>query len=208
MRLHDLLSVLYAPVNAFDQSDHLFSYQQPQLNEDGSCPIVKVPGEMFDLSQLVETDDGRDLLRDLLIRLNRLVHFVTGQTKVDWFGIYLHHHGNLIKYAYQGSMSKGEFPISKEHYETSLNTRVFMDASAHHIADVEHYDGPYYRCDAMVKSEFCCPILNSAGETVGIFDCEAHETNFFSDKLEFFGQELKKALEVFLSAHPYMQQMV
>lgn len=206
MQLHDLLSVLYAPVNPYDKSEHLFSYIQPQLNEDGSCPIVKVPGEVFDLSQLADNEHEREILLDMLVRLSRLVRYVHQQTGVEWFGVYLHHHGNLIKYSYIGSMSKGEFPISQEHYETSVNTRVFMDVKSHHIADVEHYDGPYYRCDAKVKSEFCCPIEDGEGNAIGIFDCEAHSPNFFTDKLEIFGENVKKALEVFFLAHPYMEE--
>lgn len=204
MQLHDLLSVLYAPVNPYDKAKHLLTYIQPQLNEDGSCPIVKVPGEVFDLGQLVDNEEEKVILQDMLIRLNRLVRYVNDCTGVEWFGVYLHHHGNLIKYAYIGSMSKGVFPISEEHYKTSVNTQVFMDGKSHHIADVDHYDGPYYRCDAKVKSEFCCPLIDEQGQPFGIFDCEAHTANFFADKLDLFGVNVKKALEVFLQAHPFM----
>lgn len=203
MRLHDLLSVLYAPVHQSDNFDHLLTYVQPQLNEDGSCPIVKVPGETFDLGQLADNNEERLELTDLVVRLKRLARFINQQTGVEWFGVYLHHHGNLIKYAYVGSMSKGEFPITAEHRESSANTRVFMDAEPHHISDVDNYDGPYYRCDAKVKSEYCCPLQDGEGKVFGIFDCEAHNAKFFEDKLNFFGETVKKALEIFLQAHPY-----
>lgn len=206
MRLFDILSVLYEPINELDNHDHLLSYIQPELNPDGSCPIYKVEGERYDLRQYAEDEAQLKNLVDLLARLNRLVRWIHLQTGVAWFGIYLRHGDKLVKYVYSGEMSKAEFPISEEYLQKSINTRVIMEKQHYYIPDVETHDGPYYRCDAKVQSELCCPIFAANGEVIGIFDSEDHRKRFFDDKIDFIGQKVKKAIEIFLEDHPYITQ--
>ncbi|QDP00446.1 GAF domain-containing protein [Thalassotalea sp. PS06] len=206
MRLFDILSVLYEPINELDNHDHLLSYIQPELNPDGSCPIYKVEGDRYDLRQYAEDATQLKNLVDLLARLNRLVRWIHLQTDVAWFGIYLRHGDKLVKYVYNGEMSKAEFPISEEYLQKSINTRVIMEKQHYYIPDVENHDGPYYRCDAKVKSELCCPIFAANGQVIGIFDSEDHRKRFFDDKIEFIGQKVKKAIEIFLEDHPYITQ--
>jgi putative methionine-R-sulfoxide reductase with GAF domain len=210
MRLFDILGVLYEPINTLDNHDHLLSYIEPELNADGSCPIYKVPGKTYDLRQYVQTPNSQSTeqqqqnLLDLLARLNRLVRWIHIKTDVLWFGIYLRHGDKLVKYVYNGEMSKAEFVISEEYLEKSINTRVIMEKKLHYIPDVDTHTGPYYRCDAKVKSELCCPIFSPDGKVIGIFDCEDHRKNFFDDKIDFLSDKVKRAIEIFLEDHPYI----
>lgn len=204
MRLFDILGVLYEPINTLDNHDHLLSYVEPQLNDDGTCPIYKVPGNTYDLLQYVDSEEQKQNLLDLLARLNRLVRWIHLKTDVLWFGIYLRHGDKLVKYVYNGEMSKAEFEISEENLKKSINTRVIMEKQQYYIADVDTHDGPYYRCDAKVKSELCCPIFSPNGEVIGIFDSEDHRKNFFDDKIDFISNKVKRAIEIFLEDHPYI----
>ncbi|WP_371378022.1 GAF domain-containing protein [Thalassotalea aquiviva] len=206
MRLFDILGVLYEPINPLDDHQHLLSYIEPELNEDGSCPIFKVPGNTYDLSQYAESEQQRRNLLDLLTRLSRLVQWIHIKTDVLWFGIYLRHGDKLVKYVYNGEMSKAEFEISAEYLEKSINTRVIMERKPYYIPDVDRHTGPYYRCDAKVKSELCCPIFAPDGQVIGIFDSEDHRKNFFDDKIDFIARRVKRAIEIFLEDHPYIRQ--
>lgn len=204
MRLFDILEVLYEPINPLDNHDHLLSYIEPQLNDDGTCPIYKVPGNNYDLSQYADTPEQRKNLLDLLARLNRLVRWIHIKSEVLWFGIYLRHGDKLVKYVYNGEMSKAEFEISEKFLEKSINTRVIMEKRPYYIPDVDTHQGPYYRCDAKVKSELCCPIFAPDGQVIGIFDSEDHRKNFFDDKIDFIAKRVKRAIEIFLEDHPYI----
>ncbi|MDN3651920.1 GAF domain-containing protein [Thalassotalea ponticola] len=210
MRLFDILGVLYEPINALDNHEHLLSYIEPKLNEDGTCPIFKEPGRTYNLEQYLTKTDGiseqqqRKHLLDLLARLSRLVRWIHLKTDVFWFGIYLRHGDKLVKYVYNGEMSKAEFDISEEYLERSINTRVIMEKRPYYIADVDNHTGPYYRCDAKVKSELCCPIFAPNGDVIGIFDCEDQRKNFFDDKIDFISLKVRRAIEIFLEDHPYI----
>lgn len=204
MRLFDILSVLYEPVNPLDNYEHLLTYIEPKLNEDGTCPIVKEPGRVYDLLQYADSEEQRKNLIDLVVRLNRMVRWIHNNTGVSWFGVYLRHGDKLVKYVYTGEMSRAEFPISDEYLERSINTRVIYEKQHYYIPDVETYAGPYYQCDAKVKSELCCPLFDPNGNVIGIFDSEDHRKNFFDDKIDFLRNKAKKAIEIFLEDHPYM----
>lgn len=207
MRLFDILAVLYEPINPLDNHDHLLSYVEPKLNEDGSCPIFKEAGNVYDLVQYADSPEQRDNLIDMLTRLNRLVRWIHLKTDVMWFGIYLCHGDKLVKYVYTGAMSKAEFPIAKEYLEKSINTRVIIERQHYYIPDVTKHDGPYYRCDAKVQSELCCPIFDPDGDVIGIFDCEDHRKHFFDEKIDFILTKVKKAIEIFLEDHPYITHL-
>jgi putative methionine-R-sulfoxide reductase with GAF domain len=207
MRLFDILSVLYEPINPLDDHQHLLSYVQPKLNEDGTCPIFKEPGDVYKLEQYADSQQQHAHLLDMVTRLNRLVRWIHLQTDVSWFGIYLCHGDKLVKYVYNGEMSKAEFPIAEEYLEKSINTRVILERQHQYIPDVETHTGPYYRCDAKVKSELCCPLFDPNGEVIGIFDCEDHRKRFFDDKSELLLTKVKKAIEIFLEDHPYITNL-
>ncbi|NMP15076.1 GAF domain-containing protein [Thalassotalea sp. Y01] len=210
MRLFDILGVLYEPINVLDNHEHLLTYIEPKLNDDGTCPIFKEPGRTYNLEQYVDDVHGitaaehKHNLLDLLARLNRLVRWIHAKTDVLWFGIYLRHGDKLVKYVYNGEMSKAEFDISEEYLEKSINTRVIMEKRPYYIADVDSHKGPYYRCDAKVKSELCCPIFAPDGQVIGIFDSEDHRKNFFDDKIDFISMKVRRAIEIFLEDHPYI----
>ncbi|KGK00583.1 GAF domain-containing protein [Thalassotalea sp. ND16A] len=204
MRLFDILGVLYEPINTLDNHDHLLTYVEPKLNADGTCPIYKEPGNTYDLMQYVDSNEQKQNLLDLLARLNRLVRWIHIKTDVLWFGIYLRHGDKLVKYVYNGEMSKAEFEISEEYLEKSINTRVILEKQPYYIPDVDNHTGPYYRCDAKVKSELCCPIFGPDGDVIGIFDSEDHRKNFFDDRIDFISNKVKRAIEIFLEDHPYM----
>jgi len=207
LRLFDILSVLYEPVNPLDNHQHLFSYVQPKLNDDGSCPIIKEPGDTYNLLQYATSPEQERNLLDLLVRLNRLVHWIHLKTDVMWFGIYLCHGDKLVKYVYTGSLSKAEFTISPQYMNKSINTRVIMEKKHYYIPDIENHDGPYYRCDAKVKSELCCPIFDPKGEVIGIFDCEDYRKGFFDEKIDFLLFKVKKGIEIFLEDHSYITHL-
>jgi putative methionine-R-sulfoxide reductase with GAF domain len=207
MRLFDILSVLYEPVNPLDNHDHLLSYIEPKLNDDGTCPIIKEAGRMYELIQYADSSEQRKNLLDLVTRLNRLVRWIHLKTDVMWFGIYLCHGNKLVKYVYTGDMSKAEFPIAPEFLEKSINTRVILERQHYYIPNVDKHTGPYYRCDAKVKSELCCPIFDPEGDVIGIFDCEDHRENFFDEKIVFIRTKVKKAIEIFLEDHPYITHL-
>jgi len=205
MSAFEISSVLYQPVNPHDRVDHLVSYIQPKLNEDGSCPIFKEPGETYHLDKHAVTDNERFHLHDLLVRLNRLTAYVYSYTGVAWFGIYLQRGDQLVKFAYHGEMSRAEFPIDELYKEKSTNTRVFLENTIQYIPDVDTHEGPYYRCDAKVKSELCCPLVGLNGTPMGIFDAEDFRTHFFDESFSWFTEELKPAVEWFLHSHPFFK---
>ena len=43
------------------------------------------------------------------------------------------------------------------------------------VGDVAEYAGPYYECDANVRSECCLPIVNAAGHITGASQRESQE---------------------------------
>lgn len=58
---------------------------------------------------------------------------------------------------------------------SAIGTAVVVD-------DVLDYDGPYYECDASVRSECCIPIFGSSGELTGIIDAEAFRPRVFDER--------------------------
>ena len=88
-----------------------------------------------------------------------------------------------------------------------LLKRVSSIRQYQYIPDVEKHTGAYYRCDAMVKSELCCPIFDPDGDVIGIFDCEDHREHFFDEKIDFIRTKVKKAIEIFLEDHPYITHL-
>lgn len=88
----------------------------------------------------------------------------------------------LLKLAYWGSISRSEFPLTKEFASHSNNSTVGITGKAVIVESVSDYTGPYYECDAQVESEFCCPILGRDRQVMGIIDAESFEKNFFTQE--------------------------
>ena len=51
---------------------------------------------------------------------------------------------------------------------------------------------------------YIIPIKCRYRDVIGIFDSEDHRKNFFDDKIDFIGNKVKRAIEIFLEDHPYM----
>lgn len=172
-------SIIYDPL---DKNDVL-KFLQPELNPDGTCPIFKKAGEYYDLRKWHK--DSTNLF-SFVKSLKLFAESVQKETNVGWFGIYILKNNNLlVKYAYAGEFSKAEFPVTAENLDKSVNANVAYYKKTIHIENVDQFDGPYYRCDAKVKSELCIPIL-SEDKCIGIIDCEDHRPGFFLNKIEDF----------------------
>lgn len=164
--------------------EKLYKYKVPKLAPDGSCSIVdELEDEPYDLSQTYAICPRNTAW---LSRLNELVSTLQAKTGVDWLGIYKKtkkKNGDevLLKLAYYGAPSRAEFPLTKEFASHSNNSTVGLSGKAILVQDVAGYNGPYYKCDGRVKSEFCCPIFDLKNEVVGIIDAESFLENFFDN---------------------------
>ncbi len=108
----------------------------------------------------------------------------------------------MLKKAYRGEASRAVFPLTAEFALGSNNSWVGINATAKLVRDVREYAGPYYECDAKVRSELCLPILDFTHASVsdvaalsdnvhvvaarglvvrGIIDAESFTPSFFDD---------------------------
>lgn len=161
----------------------LFTYRVPKLTSDGSCSFNNELGERPYNLATVLGDSSEVAFR--LWQLKKIIYSIQKIISADWFGIYQKikkRDGQevLVKLAYQGAPSRAEFPLTQEFAKQSNNSTVGLAGKAIIVEDISKYSGPYYKCDGRVKSEFCCPILNSAGHVVGIIDAESFLPDFFN----------------------------
>ena len=167
-----------------DEEGKFYKYKVPKLAPDGSCSFGNVlEDKPYDLSQTYDINSRNSLW---LWRLNQLVSILQQNTNVDWLGIYKkvkrkNSDEVLLKLTYYGEPSRAEFPLTKEFAAHSNNSTVGLNGKAILVQDLAEYKGPYYKCDGRVRSEFCCPIFNRAGEVIGIIDAESFIENFFDD---------------------------
>lgn len=167
-----------------DKTEQLYRYRVPKLTPDGSCSLgTELEDKPHDLSQTYKINPRNSVW---LWRLNQLVSTLQAKTRVDWLGIYKKvrkENGDeiLLKLAYYGAPSRAEFPLTKEFAAHSNNSTIGLTGKAILVQDVAEYNGPYYKCDGRVKSEFCCPILNIEGDVIGIVDAESFLENFFDN---------------------------
>ena len=198
----DILDGIFKEVNLEDAQ---LTYIQPKLNEDGSCPIIKEAGEKFDLAQFAKSAESVQLLKDLVIRLQRVCESVQKHSNVGWFGIYLNMNNVLTKFAYIGEMSRADFALTEDNLEKSTNVKVGLQQKTIYIPDVAKHNGAYYRCDEKVQSELCVPLLDKDGNTVGIFDAEDSKKHFFDKYLHYFAHDIKTVIEFILSHHNFVK---
>jgi putative methionine-R-sulfoxide reductase with GAF domain len=169
----------------------LFTYPVPQLAPSGACAAGRDPAkEPYDLRQTYGLATSFEELvahpKTLYLwRLGQIVSALQALTEVDWLGVYKKIPKNssehvLIKEAYVGAFSRAEFPLTAEFAKNSNNTTVALTKKAVVVEDVAEYAGPYYQCDAQVKSEFCLPIVTERGEVLGIIDAESFTPRFFT----------------------------
>jgi len=133
----------------------------------------------------------------LLRRLAAVVARLQAKVGCEWLGLYQARPAAgggwaLIKLAYVGSASRADFPLTEAFAKKSSNSTVGMQNSARIIADTRPPaaaeggggggEGPYYECDAKVRSELCLPITSAdGGRLLGIIDCEAWSPAFFTE---------------------------
>ncbi len=171
---------------------NLYVYDVPKLSADGSCSILEEKNETpYDLSQIFGTSPSQTLY---LWRLKQIVKKLYELTGVDWLGIYKKTNNTknepvLVKESYLGLFSRPEFPLTKEFAKKSNNSTVGLTGKAKVIQDVSSNEGPYYKCDGKVQSEFCLPIISpkssrakSRDLVIGIIDAESFSTNFFTSE--------------------------
>jgi putative methionine-R-sulfoxide reductase with GAF domain len=176
--------------NFFDQAlksdQELFSYPVPELGEGGSCSLFnQVADEPFDLTQIVGQPSA--LSRQLLQSLHNVVAYVVNKSKLDWFGIYqtvadTKQSERLVKLAYDGAISRSEYPLTEQFAQLSNNVQVGITGQSKVINNVNIYTqqgGAYYTCDPKVKSEACLPIYDGDENVIGIIDAEAFAHDFF-----------------------------
>lgn len=164
----------------------LYAYDIPKLSADGSCSILEEKNETpYDLSKIFGRSPS---FTNYLWRLKQIVKNLYALTNVDWLGVYkkslnTKNEPVLVKLSYLGLFSRAEFPLTKEFAKKSNNSTVGLSGIAKVIQDVSANQGPYYKCDGKVQSEFCLPILNEDNKVTGIIDAEAFPKEFFSGEL-------------------------
>ncbi|KJE95483.1 hypothetical protein CAOG_005932 [Capsaspora owczarzaki ATCC 30864] len=172
----------------------LYSYRTPKLGPNGTCSISKdLEEKPFDLGNEVLGVSWQDAsvaaASPHTLRLRRLKALMDGLAhicKVDWIGVYRTIRpadGSapfLVKEAYNGAPSRAKFPLTEEFATLSNNSWVGMNGKAKFVQNTDTYEGPYYICDARVKSELCAPIFSSDGSRVlGIIDAESFQDRWF-----------------------------
>jgi len=183
--IRDLMEAMSERVDIADPAS-LYSYPVPMLTEDGTCSVVDEMAPVpYDLGAILGGRSEQTTRR--LALLERVVERVQETTGADWIGVYQRRANSLgapvlAKLAYVGRPSRAEFPLTQEFAARSTNSTVGLTGRATVIDDVGKYveaGGGFYVCDDGVQSEACVPILDEAGEVMGIVDAEAKPRGFF-----------------------------
>lgn len=169
--------------------ERLYKYEEP-MGIDSCNVCTSGDTKPFDLRPFLGVEDASfEALVDhpasrRLTVLNRIVQKMAEATGADWVGIYRtvptsDQESGLVKEAYVGEISRAIFPLSEGMRSRSNNVLVGLTGKAVIFSDVAKYDGPYYQCDAKVKSELCVPLL-AGDEIVGIIDAESFAVGHFT----------------------------
>ncbi len=171
-----------------EEINQLYHYSVPEIVPGAGCGLkAQEPYCLEKTLGLEEADLSKHDNTLRLYRLNRIVTHLQELTGVDWLGIYrkttnLEGETILLKEAYYGRFSRGEFPLNAEFAKGSNNSTVGLSGKAVVVQSVEQYEGPYYTCDVQVQSEFCLPIFDEEGKVIGIIDAEAFQPHFFTNQ--------------------------
>jgi putative methionine-R-sulfoxide reductase with GAF domain len=180
----------------------LYRYLVPKLGEGGSCSLVD---ELDDTPYSVAAWlGGESAAADaMLMQLQALVEATLQAVPADWLGVYCRFErdgqARLVKLAYRGLPSRGEFPLTEDFALFSNNSRVGLSGRAAIVADVAAWQaagGAYYECDPKVQSEVCLPVLAADGRVVGILDAEDARPGFFGEAEQAALAALALALSV------------
>ena len=190
--LNDIVKKSFSVLaNSLSESElvSLYQYKIPELTPDGQCSIADKPADKpYDLTEILGINKNElknNPHTSRLLRLKNIIEELQKITQVDWLGIYRTITNKkdekvLVKESYYGTISRPEFPLTKEFAKNSNNSTVGLTGKAVIVKDVMDYKGPYYECDNKVRSEFCCPILDG-DKVIGIIDAESFTPNFFTD---------------------------
>lgn len=179
-------SHLHQSVDKSDQE--LFCYPVPELGEGGTCSLFgEVADKPFDLTSVL--GKPTEYSRKVLGKLHSVVDYVVAKTQLDWFGIYStvesEQDKRLVKLAYEGAVSRSEYPLTEQFAQISNNVQVGLTGESKVINNVAKYveqGGAYYTCDPKVKAEACLPIYDGNNNVIGIVDAEAFNDNFFDSR--------------------------
>lgn len=180
-------TLTFPPLNTSD-IEALYTYSVPAPSDNGACALkAKEPYDLRQTLKLTELELSQHAQTIRLLKLKEVIIQLQVLTGVDWLGIYrrtenLSGEAVLLKEAYYGRFSRAEFPLTPAFAKHSNNSTVGLSGKAVVAQSVQNYDGPYYTCDKTVQSEFCVPILNPAGQLIGIIDAEAFTPDFFTDQ--------------------------
>lgn len=164
-------------------TNDIYQYRTPKLGENGACSIThKLEEEPYDLRAIL---GGESLeTTKILQNLSQKIQEISQKYDIDWMGVYqkrknLEGELVLVKLAYIGEPSRAEFPLNETFAKFSNNSTVGLTGKEIIVQNVGDYSGPYYQCDAKVKSELCAPLLGKNGEIIGIMDAESFQSEFF-----------------------------
>jgi L-methionine (R)-S-oxide reductase len=185
-----------------DRVEALRKFKIPRITEDGTCSrpddLEKEPFDLLGVVFKLGSADSASLISSAVVRRLAILQSVMDElataTSSEWVGVYRAipsppearpssvDERALVKEAYVGAPSRPFFPLTTSFAEHSNNSTVAMTRQTVIIHDVRKIspDEPYYTCDGKVRSELCAPILDAAGNCIGIIDAEAWRPNHFT----------------------------
>lgn len=98
-----------------------------------------------------------------------------GLPQVNWAGFYFLRDGELVVGPFQGRPACVRIPLGRGVCGTAAERRQTLV-----VADVDAFDG-HIACDAASRSEIVVPLLDAAGELLGVLDLDAPVTGRFDD---------------------------
>ena len=111
---------------------------------------------------------------DLLASLCNVASLLYHQNKnLNWLGLYLYKHGELVLGPFQGKVACTHIPIGKGVCGTSYQKKMLLN-----VADVSKFEG-HIACDSNSKSELVIPLIYE-NKSYGVLDIDAPILNRFT----------------------------
>jgi len=186
-QVHAYQTQLQQALQQSAQTPVQWQFRVPELGEGGSCSLFgQLAAEPYDLAATLGGVTPANL--HLLQQVSAVVAFYQAHSQSHWFGVYQQRQNPqgelvLVKLVYFGAESRAEFPLTTEFAAISNNSTVGLTGRGRIINDVSAYlaaGGEYYTCDPKVQAEACLPLLDAAGQVLGIIDSEAFEKQIFA----------------------------